>query len=213
VDDSPLEARPNEPPAQTALDACAAIAMARGTVATLPRDSGELDGAHGNPDERPDKPTLAIERGGFNLHAGVRIEAGDDLGRERLCRYGARPPLSLERLRRLPGGRIAYRLKYVDRGRKGKHRVMGALEFMARLVSIICPPRYPLTRFAGVLAPRSKWRREVVPKPRESRDCRKADRADNAHASKRPDAETCAAPRVASPSGFLGQAISRGPTA
>jgi hypothetical protein len=30
----------------------------------------------------------------------VRIEAGDDAGRERLCRYGARPPLSFERLRR-----------------------------------------------------------------------------------------------------------------
>lgn len=40
---------------------------------------------------------------------------------------------------------------------------------MARLAAIICPPRYPLTRFAGVLAPRSKWRREVVPKPRERR--------------------------------------------
>ena len=26
-------------------------------------------------------------------------------------RYGARPPLALDRLRRLPGGRIAYRIK------------------------------------------------------------------------------------------------------
>jgi hypothetical protein len=78
--------------------------------------------------------------------------------------------LSLERLRRLPGGRVSYRLKYVDRGRRGKHRVMTGLEFMARLAALIAPPRYPLTRFAGVLAPRSKWRREVVPKPRERRD-------------------------------------------
>jgi hypothetical protein len=75
----------------------------------------------------------------LNLHAGVRIEAGDDLGRERLCRYGARPPLSLERLRRLPGGRVSYRLKYVDRGRRGKHRVMMGIEFMARLAAIIAP--------------------------------------------------------------------------
>ena len=83
---------------------------------------------------RRTKPALAlaVERDGFNLHAGVRIEAGDDLGRERLMRYGARPPLSLERLRRLPGGRVAYRLKYVSRGR-GKYRVMTAMEFMARL--------------------------------------------------------------------------------
>jgi hypothetical protein len=168
IDDSPLEARSNEEPAQTALDACAAIAMGRGNVSTLPRDSTQDDG-HGAAEERPDKPALAVERDGFNVHAGVRIEAGDDLGRERLARYGARPPLSLERLRRLPGGRVAYRLKYVDRGRRGKNRVMTGIEFMARLAAIIAPPRYPLVRFAGVLAPRSAWRREVVPEPREQR--------------------------------------------
>ncbi len=168
VDDSPLEARSNEAPAQTALDACAAIAMGRGNVSTLPRDGARDDG-HGADEERPGKPALAVERDGFNVHAGVRIEAGDDLGRERLARYGARPPLSLERLRRLPGGRVAYRLKYVDRGRRGKNRVMTGIEFMARLAAIIAPPRYPLVRFAGVLAPRSAWRREVVPKPREQR--------------------------------------------
>jgi hypothetical protein len=175
IDDSPLEARSNEEPAQTALDACAAIAMGRGNVSTLPRDGTQDDG-HGAAEERPDKPALAVERDGFNVHAGVRIEAGDDLGRERLARYGARPPLSLERLRRLPGGRVAYRLKYVDRGRRGKNRVMTGIEFMARLAAIIAPPRYPLVRFAGVLAPRSAWRREVVPKPRERRDACEAAR-------------------------------------
>ncbi|MDP9000949.1 MAG: transposase zinc-binding domain-containing protein, partial [Myxococcota bacterium] len=108
LDDSPLEARSNETPVQTALDACAAIAMGRGKVASLPRDDAQ-DEAHCDTDERPDKPVLAFERDGFNVHAGVRIEAGDDLGRERLARYGARPPLSLERLRRLAGGRVTYR--------------------------------------------------------------------------------------------------------
>jgi hypothetical protein len=99
----------------------------------------------------------------------VRIDAGDDLGRERLARYALRPPLSLARLRRLPGARIAYRLKYVSRGR-GKHRVMTPMEFMARLSAIVAPPRYPLVRYSGVLAPRSKWRRDVVPRPRERKD-------------------------------------------
>jgi hypothetical protein len=47
-------------------------------------------------------------------------------------------------VRRLPGGRVAYRLTYVGRGR-GKHRVMTPMEFMARLAAIICPPRYPLS--------------------------------------------------------------------
>ncbi len=139
--------------------------MGRGQVATLPNpDALEDDHEQG----APDKPALAVERDGFNLHAGVRIEADDDLGRERLVRYGARPPLSLDRLRRLPGGRVAYRLKYVTRGR-GKFRAMTGVEFMARLAAIIAPPRYPLIRYAGVLGPRSAWHKDIVPKPRERR--------------------------------------------
>jgi hypothetical protein len=165
LDERPLEERSTEPEAQTALDACAAIAMGRGQVATLSRPDA-ADAADEDHEQAPDKAAVAVEHQGFNLHAGVRVEAGDDLGRERLARYALRPPLSLERLRRLPGGRIAYRLKYVSRGR-GKHRVMNAMEFMARLSAIIAPPRYPLVRYGGVLAPRSKWRRDVVPKPRE----------------------------------------------
>ena len=207
IDDSPLEARSNEEPAQTALDACAAIAMGRGNVSTLPRDGTQDDG-HGAAEERPDKPALAVERDGFNVHAGVRIEAGDDLGRERLARYGARPPLSLERLRRLPGGRVAYRLKYVDRGRRGKNRVMTGIEFMARLAAIIAPPRYPLVRFAGVLAPRSAWRREVVPEPREPRAACEAARTQKpGPTERRPeqhpagDARGGPAPRAPSPPG------------
>jgi hypothetical protein len=168
LDETPLEDRSTEPPAQTALDACAAIAMGRGNVATLPRANAP-DAADEDHERQPDKTEVAVEQEGFNLHAGVRIEAGDDRGRERLCRYATRPPLSLERLRRLPGGRIAYRLKYVSRGR-GKHRVMSGIEFMARLAAIIAPPRYPLLRYAGVLAPRSAWRRDVIPKPPERRD-------------------------------------------
>ena len=165
LEERPLDERSNEPPVQTALDACADIAMGRGQVATLPNADTPDD-----QESAPDKPAVAVafDRDGFNLHAGVRIEAGDDVGRERLARYGARPPLSLERLRRLPGGRVAYRLKYVSRGR-GKHRIMSGLEFMARLAALIAPPRYPLLRYAGVLAPRSAWRKDIVPKPRERR--------------------------------------------
>jgi hypothetical protein len=163
LDERPLDDRSNEAPEQTALDACAAIAIGRGRVATLP-NAGAAEDDH---DEvAAGKPALAVEHDGFNLHAGVRIEAGDDLGRERLCRYGARPPLSIERLRRLPGRRVAYRLKYVSRGR-GKHRIMSAMEFMARLAALIAPPRYPLVRYAGVLGPRNAWREDTVPRPRE----------------------------------------------
>ena len=161
LDERPLEDRSNEAPSQTALDACASIATARGQMATLPNvDEPENDHA-----AVPGKTSVAVERDGFNLHAAVRIEAGDDVGREKLCRYAARPALSLERLRRLPGGRVAYRLKYGNHGR-GKHRIMPAMEFMARLAALIPPPRYPLVRYAGVLGPRSAWRKDIVPKPR-----------------------------------------------
>jgi hypothetical protein len=151
LDERPAEERSNETPEPEALEACAAIAMQRGTHATL---SSEEDHAAKDVDAPREKAALAFERDGFNLHAGVRIEAGDDVGRERLCRYGARPPLSLERLRRLPGGRFAYRVKYARRGR-AKHRVMTSMELLARLAALIPPPRYPLVRYSGVLAPRS----------------------------------------------------------
>jgi transposase-like zinc-binding protein/putative transposase len=89
-----------------ALHACAALAVQRGTFAKLADDAP--------PGETEPGPTSALvaELDGFNLHAGVRIAAGDDLGREKLLRYGARPAFALDRLRRLPDGRIAYRVKY-----------------------------------------------------------------------------------------------------
>jgi len=65
--------------------------MGRGNVTTMPRDGTEDDDGHRADEERPDTPALVVERDGFNLQAGVRIEAGDDLGRERLLRYAARP--------------------------------------------------------------------------------------------------------------------------
>jgi len=37
--------------------------------------------------------------------------------------------------------------------------------------AILPPPRFPLIRFHGVLAPRSSWRRAVVPQPREAKTC------------------------------------------
>jgi putative transposase len=59
---------------------------------------------------------------------------------------------------------VAYRVKYVRHG-AAKHRVMTGVELLARLSALIPPPRYPLVRFHGVLAPRSSWRRHVVPRP------------------------------------------------
>src|ERR1019366_9121286 len=162
VDGRPMGARSNEAPEPGALEACAAIAMQRGAFAKLVTD--EDHGAGDGREREAGKVRFAAEHEGCNLHAGVRIAAGDDLGRERLARYGARPALALDRLRRLPDGRIAYRVKYARHG-AAKHRVMTGVELLARLSALIPPPRYPLVRFHGVLASRSSWRRDVVPRP------------------------------------------------
>jgi Putative transposase len=88
----------------------------------------------------------------LSLHAGVHIAAGDDAGRERLFRYGARPAMALDRLRRLPDGRFAYRVKYARAGR-AKHRVMAPLELLARIAAILPPPRFPSRACTECLRP------------------------------------------------------------
>ena len=73
------------------------------------------------------------------------------------------------------------RLKHASKRRS--HRVMQPLEFMARLASIVAPPRLPLARYHGVLAPNSSWRRQIVA---QAAACRRAqarfDRASHRHA-------------------------------
>jgi hypothetical protein len=76
-------------------------------------------------------------------------------------RYCLRPAIANERLSILKDGSIAYRTKY-PRGRR-THRVMLPMEFMARLAAIVPPPRFPLWRYHGVLAPGAPWRKHIVP--------------------------------------------------
>jgi hypothetical protein len=111
---------------------------------------------------RRSKGKCGTESLGFNLHAGVRIEAPDRAGREKLLRYCTRAPLSLERLSMTRDGRVAYRLQRPWR-RGETHRVMEPIELLARLSALVPPPRHPLLRFHGVLAPHSSWRKSVVP--------------------------------------------------
>jgi hypothetical protein len=44
---------------------------------------------------------------------------------------------------------------------------MDPMECMAWLAALIPLPRYPLVRYAGVLGPRSAWRKDIVPRPRD----------------------------------------------
>ncbi|XYI04266.1 transposase [Sorangium sp. So ce1128] len=67
----------------------------------------------------------------------------------------------------LRSGEVAYRMKYPTRG--STHRIMTPVELLARLSTLIPPPRYPLVRYHGVFAPHAKRRSAVVPRPERTR--------------------------------------------
>ena len=118
------------------------------------------------PDARETK-RLAAYRQGFSLHAGVHLHANDRQGLAHLCGYGARPPLTQERLSALPDGKLAYRMKR----RLGDGRevlILEPSELLRRLATLVPPPRAHLVRYHGVFGPASKWRREIVPAPPKS---------------------------------------------
>jgi len=104
---------------------------------------------------------------GYSLHAGITVRGDDDVGRENLCRYVLRHPISLSCLSLTSDGRVAYQMKY-PRGKK-THLLMDPVQFLARLASLVPPPRHPLVRYVGVLSSASRWREHVVPKPEDSK--------------------------------------------
>ena len=163
-----------------ALDGCRTVALSRGRFERLD-DQGRAQERLFADDEqgmrRKKDARWSADCKGFSLHAGVSFGALDRKGRERLVRYCTRPPLAMERLSVLRDGSVAYKLKWANK--RSSHRVMRPMEFMARLAPIVAPPRLPLTRYHGVLAPNSSWRRAIVSAPRRSADESEAARAVN----------------------------------
>jgi len=112
-------------------------------------------------------PSLCAEVRGVNIHASAAVPGTDRARIERLCRYAARPPLAQERLEQLPDGRLRIELKKPWADGTGAF-VLQPLDFIARLVAAIPPPRFHMIRFHGVLAPHCALRPLVVPKPKLS---------------------------------------------
>ncbi|MCP4240350.1 MAG: hypothetical protein GY772_07275, partial [bacterium] len=84
-------------------------------------------------------PGALAEVGGVNIHAQVALDGGDRPQLERLCRYIARPPLSLERLEQHPDGRA--RIRFKNAWKDGTHAVLlEPLDFISRLCALIPPP-------------------------------------------------------------------------
>lgn len=161
IDERPAEERSNESSAPSPLEACMQMSLFGGAFRRLAADGTPV------PVDEPrfgtgTKSPWAAEADGFNIHAGVTVRAGDREGLERLLRYCARPAFSLERLSILSDGRVAYLLRKPRRN-GATHLVLEPLAFLARIASLIPPPRYPLLRLAGVFAPSSSWRTSVVP--------------------------------------------------
>jgi hypothetical protein len=105
--------------------------------------------------------------GGVNVHAGVAFDGKDKPRLERLCRYLARPPIAQDRLALREDGAVQYTMKKAWKDGT-RAIVLQPFDLIARLCSMIPPPRFNMIRFHGVFSPNAKLRSEVVPS-RESR--------------------------------------------
>ena len=91
--------------------------------------------------EPEDAETMASweHGGGFSLDAGVRIEAADRQGLERLLRYCARSAFALERLREIDAEHLVYESVKPDPG-GSVSLMLTPLERFERLAALIPPP-------------------------------------------------------------------------
>ena len=205
VDERPAEDRSNDAPDPTPVEACMQMSLFGGVFLRLADDGTPIP----LDDERfgaGTKSPWVAEVNGFNIHAGVTVRAGDRDGLEKLCRYGARPPFSLERMSLLPDGRVAYRLRK-PRKNGATHLVLDPVHFLARIAALVPPPRYPLTRLAGVLAPHSTWRAAVVKYGRDETTTPPAPAPAKKRRKKKTDTTSKPAPVPSAPRTSLGDAI------
>jgi ribosomal protein S27E len=115
------------------------------------------------PLESPDSTSERVAKAaGFSLHAGVSCEPHQHDKRERLCRYIARPPVSVQRLSLSARGKVVYTLKTPYRDGTTQI-VFEPIDFVARLAALVPRPRVNLTRYHGVLASNHHWRADITP--------------------------------------------------
>ena len=159
LDEAPDELAQDQP----ALASCYAASVSdRQLLGASPGQRTRKFGA--STDEARRAGEALADVGGINIHAGPPIDGRDRRRLERLCRYVARPPMSQERLELAADGRIVHRFKRA--WRDGTHSIaLDPLDFIARLVAMIPPPRTHMVRYHGVLAAHAKARPEVVPQP------------------------------------------------
>jgi hypothetical protein len=140
-----------------------ASASVQGLVALGP-SAGARVPRYGDPPEEVEPTTLGpshAQADGFDLHAGIVVQAGERERLERLCRYALRPPIAQARLRLDPDGHVVMTLRH--RWADGTtHLRFDPVALLARLAVLIPRPRINLVLYYGLLAPRAPWRGEVV---------------------------------------------------
>nr|BFD69089.1 hypothetical protein HAGR004_41110 [Bdellovibrio sp. HAGR004] len=100
---------------------------------------------------------------GFSLNARVWIAGNDRKKLEQLIRYMARGPIATERLTESFPNQLLYKMK--SPWRDGTtHVSFSPLDFIARLVALIPPPRINMIRYSGCFAPNFKDRKFIVKK-------------------------------------------------
>lgn len=110
------------------------------------------------------KGHLTAVGGGFSLHAGTWVHKNDRQNLARLVGYGARGPISEERLSRNDDGNYQYLTK------KGHTLTLTAADLVRRLIWLTPPRRLHLTNFHGVFSSHSKARALITHKPPASDD-------------------------------------------
>ena len=92
LDERAAEDRSNEAPELSPLEACMQLSLFGSTSLRLAKDGAAVPlAASGARFRAAGKGPWVAEASGFNVHAGIKVRAGDREGLERVCRYGARP--------------------------------------------------------------------------------------------------------------------------
>ena len=144
----------------------------RGRIATVPNTGKRIRawGGSGESQEPEPSPQRCANVDGFSVHANVSLPAHRRQKLENLCRYMLRPPLAVERLERLSGGRLAYRMKTPWRDGT-THVIMSDGELVEKLAALVPPPRFHLVRYFGILASAAKQRASVLPSSPPAEPC------------------------------------------
>ena len=92
------------------------------------------------------------------------IGRGTRDGLERLCRYVLRPPLARTRLQRRGDGLLVLTLRkpYAN---GTTDFLFSEVELAQRLAALVPPARKNSVSYHGVLAPRHRFRNQVIPEP------------------------------------------------